>query len=240
MNAFRLTIELALACCFFLMGCASTPSSSTKSSIAQPGAQSATQPARASNPSAEAPQSLKSTGEYAEDIYDAAHASNWKLAFAKSTRLSDTSSKLGGDLQSAPELNEIQSRVSTLKKDIETKQRLAAMTDANEITRLAADLSAGFRSTLPVQVVKLDYLGRKLQIESAQGNLSSLKQTTSEIRSNWNEVKTALEQKHASTTANRFEAIVSNLEKATSVSSFAKLAKEELDEVDKLENAFSV
>lgn len=112
------------------------------------------------------------------------------------------------------------------------------MTDANEITRPAAEVTAEFRSTLPVQVVKLDYLERKLQIESAQGSLSSLKQTASEIRSNWNGVKAALEQKH-SVTANSFEAIVTKLENAKGLSSFATLAKEELDEVNKLENAFT-
>lgn len=237
MNKFRLALTVALSCCAFSMGCSSTPSSSTKSQVTQPGtSQAQTAPAR--NTSAEAPPSLKNTGEYAEDIYDAAHAGNWKLASARSTQLAGSSSKLRSDLPSDPEIGEIQSRVSALEKDIAKKDRLAAMTDANEITRLAAEVSAGFRSTLPVQVVKLDYLGRKLQIESAQGNFSSLKQTTSEIRSNWNEVKAALEQKH-SVTAKNFEAIVNKLENAKGVSSFAKLAKEELDEVDKLENAFT-
>lgn len=181
---------------------------------------------------------MKNGGEYAEDIYDAAHAGNWKLASAKLTQLADSSSKLRSDLQPAPEIGQIQSRVSALEKNIAKKDRLDAMTNANEITRLAADLSAGFQSTVPVQVAKLDYLGRKLQIESARGNLSSLKQTTSEIRLNWNEVKTSLEQKH-SATANNFEAIVSKLENAKGVSSFARLAREELDEVDKVENAFT-
>ena len=235
MNGFRLALSMALSCCIFSIGCSSTTSSSTKSQVTQPETPQTQTPARAT--SAEAPPSLKNTGEYAEDIYDAAHAGNWKLASAKSTQLADSSSKLRSDLPSDPEIGEIQSRVSALEKDIAEKDRLAAMTDANEITRLAAELSAGFRSTVPVQVVKLDYLGRKLQIESARGNLSSLKQTTSEIRSNWNEVKTAVEQKH-SATANNFEVIVSKLENAKGVSSFAKLAKEELDEVDKLENAF--
>jgi hypothetical protein len=236
-NKFRLALGLALTGCLFSVGCSSTPSSSTKSSVAQPGTPQ-TQPAPAKNASAEARQSLKNTGEYAEDIYDAAHATNWKLASAKSMRLADSSSKLPSGLQPAPELSEIESRVSALKKDIAAKNRLSTMSDANEITRLAADLSAGFRSKVPVQVAKLDYLGRKLQIESTQGNLSSLKQTTSEIRSNWNDVKTALEHRHP-TTANNFEAIVSKLESAKGVSSFAKLAKEELDEVDQLENAFT-
>ena len=147
----------------------------------------------------------KTPGEYAEDIYDGAHAGNWKLASAESTQLADSSSKLRSDLPSAREIGEIQSRVSALEKDIAKKDRLAAMTDANEITRPAAEVTDEFRSTLPVQVVKLDYLERKLQIESAQGSLSSLKQTTSEIRSNCNGVKAALEQKH-SVTANSFEA----------------------------------
>lgn len=236
-NKFRLALGLALTSCVFSVGCSTAPNSSAKSSVAQPGTPQ-TQPAPEKNASAEAPQSLKNTGEYAEDIYDAAHAGNWKLATAKSTQLADSSSKLRNDLQPASELSEIQSRVSALEKDIAAKNRLAAMTDANEITGLAADLSARFRSTVPVQVVKLDYLGRKLQIESARGNISSLKQTTSEIRSNWNEIKTALEQKHAAT-ANHFEAIVSKLENARGVSSFARLAKEELDEVDKVENAFT-
>ena len=164
MRKFRLGLGMIVSCCFLVLGCSSTRSSSTKSSAGQSGAQTATQPASSSTASNAAPPSLKNAGEYAEDLYDAAYNGNWKLASTKSASLRDAATKLNGDLQSASAVAEIQSRVSALQKDVAAKKRLAVMTDSNEITRLTAEISEMFPSRVPIEVVKLDYLGRRLQI----------------------------------------------------------------------------
>jgi uncharacterized small protein (DUF1192 family) len=153
--------------------------------------------------------------------------------------LNNATAKLHGDIPSAPEVSEIESRVSALQNDISAKNKLASMTESNEITRLAAELNRKFESPVPVQVVTLDYLGRKLQIESVRKDLAALKQTTSEIRSNWNDLKPQLEQKGASSEEKRFDSIVQNLEAAKAAGQFVQLAKRELAEMDNLEKVFA-
>jgi hypothetical protein len=76
--SFRFEFALIFSCVLALIGCSRSANPLQSQSNAQLRAQDAKAPA--GNALTAAPQSLKDTGEYAENIYDAANTRNWKAA----------------------------------------------------------------------------------------------------------------------------------------------------------------
>ena len=160
----------------------------------------------------EVPKALADAGEYGENLYDFAKANDWKHAEARRT-------------------------VAALNHSVARKQRLMTMREANQVTLDVADLTAAYKVSVPVEVTRLDYYGRELEIWAEVGTMARLKATASGMRHEWNAVRSRVEGKNRAE-AEKFEALVARTERARTPKECSPLASLMLDEVDHLESVF--
>lgn len=181
------------------------------------------------------PKALVDAGEFAENIYDFAKLKDWTKAEAKLDSLEKSLSELKTANLAAPQFVEA---INSLATAVKAKNEIDAMREANQATFLVAEQSTKFNLKVPVEIVKLDYYGREIEILAITKDDAKLKTTTQEIRQIWNAVKPKIEAKGATKVAAKFESLVVKAEKAGSIEDYAKVALPILDEVDNLEKVF--
>ena len=181
------------------------------------------------------PVPLSDAGEYGENTYDMAKAKNWTKAAEKLHELKQSQSQMANaGIKSA----ELDAAIAALDKDVAAKGQTAALRDANQVTFIAADLTAKYNPPIPIEVTKLDYYGRELEIWSMAKDDAKLKSTAQAIRQTWNSVKPKVEAKGGTKQAQNFETLVAKTDAANSIADYAKAATPILDEVDNLEKVF--
>lgn len=183
------------------------------------------------------PKPLADFGEAAEGAYDESLAGNWSKAAASVTEI-----KAGLDQLAPAKVSAVgfASTVAVLEKAVATKDRLAAMTAANELTRLANEAARPFGPTIPADVTALDCVGRDLQIAAEQGDTAKVTTAIAAVRAAWDKARPLVDTKKdkAAKPSAAFSATVAKLEKTAEPKQAGALAKELLDQVDDLEGVF--
>lgn len=182
------------------------------------------------------PAALTDAGEFGENIYDAAKANDWKAANAKLNELKAAAQKMTGDKIGSAEFDRA---FGKLEKAVAAKDKNASLVEANQLTLEAANLTAKYNPKVPVEVVKLDFYGRELEIWSQAKDEAKLRETAKMIRQDWNAVKAKIEAKGGTKEAAAFENLVVKTDSAKTPADYAKLATPILDEVDNLEKVFA-
>lgn len=183
------------------------------------------------------PKPLAAAGEYAENVYDAAKARDWKTADAKLAALKDSTAQLGGTSR-AGDLGTLRADVAALEKAVGARDQQAALLTSNKATFDAANLSATFDNPVPVAVTKLDYYGRQAEVQAAAGDTATLKQTAAEVQSTWDGVRAQVVHNGGTAEAKEFDGLVAQLQQANTPNQYGKLATPILDQVDYLEKVF--
>ena len=184
------------------------------------------------------PESLIEAGEYAENIYDQAKANDWTRAQARLDQLREAVAKLPTAAKGNPDAPPLSSTIPALQKAVGQKDQQTAMKEANQITLMVANMSAPYKTVLPVEITKLDYLGRELEIWAAANDSAKLQQTTQMLRQTWNGIRPSVEAHGGVAEAKKFDELVAEAERAKSSSDYERVAKRLLDEVDNLEKLF--
>ena len=187
------------------------------------------------------PASLANAGEYGENIYDDAKASNWARAAAKLTALKEVAKQLRRELQGAStDEDKLDANITALDRAVAARDRQATMREANQMTRVIADMTAPFNPPTPMEVTPLDYEGRELKIWSEARDATKLKATADEMRRTWDALRPKVEARggSGSAEAKRFANLVARVEAAQMPDEYARLATPLLDEVDNLEKVF--
>ncbi len=185
------------------------------------------------------PTSVTNTGEFAENIYDAAQTRNWNLAAEKLKALDETvaqaRTQASVQVKAEPEL---EPALAALTKAIASKNKQEAMHRSNQITSIAANLAEPFHPAVPADINRLDFYGRELEVWSAASNKGKLQSTVRDMRQAWSRVRPSVESHGGQTVAAKFDALVSRAELAKTTGAFKSVAKPILDEVDNLEKVF--
>ena len=211
-----------------------TPAATDKASTFNPAAL----PAAPSGPRP-VPASLHQLGESGEDLYDAGKAGKWKQADEKLATLKTAAQAEEQDLASnADAKGRLDAEISALDTAVAKHNRPKTMGEANQVTLVAADLSAPYQPKIPADVARLDYDGRELEIWSAAHDLPKLKATAAHLRATWDQVRPQVEAHNGADVAKHFDALVGHVDAAKSVAEYHRTAKPILDEVDKLEAVF--
>lgn len=185
------------------------------------------------------PEALVDVGEFGENVYDLAKANDWAKATEKFKSLKGAAQRIAGDLKDAnAEKKRLDETLTALGKALAATDKLAAMRAANQVTRVAADLSEPFNPQVPAAVTRLDFYGRELEIGTAAKDQKQLKAAAGGLRKNWDKIRAAVKARGGEPEAKRFDALVTRVEAATSVEDYGKLATPILDEVDNLEKVF--
>jgi hypothetical protein len=183
------------------------------------------------------PAALVRLGESAEGLFDAASASQWQTATEQLQALNAAASELPR-LPKVDLVAQLRSRIDDVTQSVTARNRVETMDFANGITRIVADLSAGFHTDVPIDIVMLDYYGRQLELGIATGRLATLTRAAAELRQQWNHIEPTIEQRGHAGEARRFTDIVVQLEGAQRPADFAAPARAELAAVDRLEAIF--
>jgi hypothetical protein len=236
----------ALALIVFLMfwvsACSSTSSRATNIPRAQPtGTQVTTPPGSASvsKPAEKSvPTSLSNAGEYGENVYDYAKANDWKNAEVKLAALKETVKNVSTDVKSqSAAVNLLDTNVAALSRAVAAKDQQATMREANQVTLDVANISTAYKLSVPVEVTKLDYYGRELEVWAQAKDANKLQATARDMRQTWDSLRPSVET-HSATEAKKFDALVARVESAKTPADYARVATPVLDEVDNLEKLF--
>ena len=184
------------------------------------------------------PTSLSNAGEYGENVYDYAKAKDWKNADLKLAALRDAVKNMRTDVNNqSASVDRFDANVAALDRVVTAKDRQAAMREANQLTLDVANMTAAYKLSVPVELTKLDYYGRELEIWTQAQDANKLQTTAREMRRTWDSLRPTVEA-HKATEAKKFDALVAEVESAKTSADYARVATPVLNEVDNLENLF--
>jgi hypothetical protein len=184
------------------------------------------------------PTSLADAGEYGENIYDYAKANDWKNADIKLAALKEAAKQVRADVRNdSSAVTQLDENVAALDRAVPAKDRQATMFEANQVTLDAANMTTAYKLSVPVEVTKLDYYGRQLEVWAQAKDANELQATAHEMRVTWDALRPSIEARSA-TEAKKFEALIAQVEGAKTPADNARVATLVLNEVDNLEKLF--
>jgi hypothetical protein len=227
---------------FWLNACSSNSSSMGNMSKAAPtGNAPAATPASASTAVTTAegvPASLANAGEYGENVYDYAKANDWKNADVKLAALRAAAKQVSTDVKNdSAAVDRLAENVAALDRAVSSKDRQVTMREANQVTLEVANMTTAYKLSVPVEVTKLDYYGRELEVWAQAKDANKLQATAGEMRRTWDALRPSVEA-HSIKEAKKFDALVAQVESAKTPADYARAATPVLNEVDNLEKLF--
>jgi len=112
------------------------------------------------------------------------------------------------------------------------------MREANQVTLDVANMTTAYKLSVPVEVTKLYYYGRELEVWAQAQDANKLQATAREMRQTWDSLRPTIEA-HSIAEARKFDALVARVESAKTDADYAHVATLVLDEVDNLEKLFN-
>jgi protein tyrosine phosphatase (PTP) superfamily phosphohydrolase (DUF442 family) len=180
--------------------------------------------------------SLAQLAEAAENLYDAVKADNWTGADAAFRPMQRAANTLPAEL---PDSAHLRSVLDALRDVLAARNRVGTLSGSNEITLIAANMSAGYKQSVPVGVARLDYWGRALEIQAASRDAMKLAEISRRIRAIWDDLRPAIEARGSTAEAARFDRLVAQLQTLESPDAYARLAGPFRDAVDVIEKVFT-
>jgi hypothetical protein len=223
-NYLKAGLKLGLASCFALVFTAS-------STIAQTASQGTP---RMDRP----PRALADVGNAAAYLFDAARDSRWDDATYQLQAIQTGLHDLPTSLAPHDIWKLLRRRTRELATYVRRHDKVRTMDAANATTRLAADLSRTFDATVPIQVPLLSYFGRQLEVAVAGHDKARLRRAKSDLVQTWNTLRPQLEQRGKADEVRRLTDIVVSLEGTQQAAEIERLARMELDDVERLRSAF--
>jgi len=217
----------------WLNACSPSSQSKTSNAAAKPAAASSVNTTGASVPT-----SLANAGEYGENVYDYAKANDWKNAGVKLAALKDAVNKVRTEVKDQDKaVDRLAANVVALDRAVTAKDRQTAMREANRLTLDVANMTAAYKLSVPVEVTRLDYYGRELEVWAQAQDVNKLQVTAREMRQTWDSLRPSI-QTHSAPEAKKFDALVAQVESAKTPAASARVATLVLNEVDNLEKLF--
>src|SRR6267378_5024842 len=181
--------------------------------------------ARVSSPATPVVQAaIDDVGRYGESIYDMAKVSDWKQAASDLAWLKKAAGKLPAEVNgNGREQVQLNDTIQALDTAITEKNWERAAREANQITWIGAELAAPFKPLVPIEVTRLDYYGRELEISSIQKDEPRLKVTAAGMVTAWNALRPQLEAAGGVSEAERFGKLIAQVLAAKRPADFGKL-----------------
>jgi hypothetical protein len=223
-NCLQSSLQLGLACCFALAFTASTTHAQTASQKTP----------RADRP----PRALVDMGNAAAYLFDAARDDRWDDATYQLQAIHTQLHDLPSSLAPADVWKLLRRRTRELGRYVGKRNKVRTMESANATARLAADLSRTFDTTVPIQVPLLAYLGRQLEVAVAGHDQARLRRAKSDLVQTWNTLRPQLDQRGKVDDVRRLTDIVVSLEGAQQPAEIERLARAELENVERIRSDF--
>jgi hypothetical protein len=186
------------------------------------------------------PSSLIGAGEFAENIYDHAAANDWKSAAVSVQALGEAAKKVRADVRHRSDVKvALDGHVLALDRAVGEHNRWVAMREANQVTLAVAELTAVYKVRVPVELMRLDYYGRELEIWAEAKDMARLRATSAQMVEEWDRLRPAIDARSPATEGQKVGDLLAQVEAAQTAADYARLSKPVLDEVDHLETFFN-
>jgi hypothetical protein len=186
------------------------------------------------------PASITKIGELGKDIYDLANQNEWTKLFNRLDLLNKATDELDTNVTADEKVKrQLFKSITDLEESAEARGALGAMQAANQIMLIAADLAEPFHPPMPVDVARLHYYGRELQIWSQDKQEAKLEETAEAFRESWTNVRSVVSDHGGTAEAERLDALVRKLGEAKSSDEYSTIVTPILDEVDNVEKLFA-
>jgi hypothetical protein len=124
----------------------------------------------------------------------------------------------------------------------EKKNPILAALTANQITALLIDLQRFYATTMPLEIPRMDYLGREIVLlASVPNNFGLLERRIAELLETWDNLKPVIQAKQtpkAAEVASQVSQAITTLKSERTSSQFIKNGNHILDLIDKLEELY--
>lgn len=185
------------------------------------------------------PASLLQVGNVAADLFDAAWWSDWRRADIELQSLNEAASELALELPRPDLAAKLQANVVGVTEGISARERIKAMTAANALTQIVAELSAQYEPAVPYDVKMLGYYGRQIEVGIARGRPADSARAASDLATVWNRVEPAIVQRGHAGDARSFGDLVVELIGAEQPADFVVPVSAELAAVSRMERVFT-
>jgi len=189
------------------------------------------------------PRALEAAGDHGEGAYEQIFADAWAAAHIQVDSLAaDLGAVDRAVAGQAATKAELRSDLSDLEAAVASRDRHEALRLSNDVTRIAAHLSAPYHPPLPVGITLLDYYGRVLQLQAEAQDDGALTRAVAGLQGAWDTIRPAVEARPGGAAeAEAFGALV-GLAGATTgptaPATFKTLSGRILDGVDEVERLF--
>ena len=177
-------------------------------------------------------------GHDAENLYDWGRQNDWTKARGDLAALKSAVAKLDAS-HAAGDLSGVHRQLEAIEVAVNHRQARALAHSANEMTKVAAQLSRQFRPQVPVEVTLLDYDGRELELWADEGKIAQLHESRMRLSEGWTTVRPSVVARGGIAEAKHFDAVIDQLTLAKTPREFAAVATPILDGIDSLETVFT-
>lgn len=161
------------------------------------------------------PKAIYKTNEAAEDLYDYAGAGNLSKVKLKINELNNLYGQYRKDAEEnrlTPQLLDFYSLyIYRLNEELKSKDFDKIAFSANQITGIGSAFDNHFKTKIPGEISRLDYLGRELLLESKTKNIKAINRRLSDIDYIWKSIKSLVLNMHGKKQSVIFEKIVAEI-----------------------------
>lgn len=190
------------------------------------------------------PKEVQLVAEKAENVIDFLLKKEWTEAQSaidvivrNETKVEDEMLDKGLSLSTVNRFRYLISRLRALAK--ERNEPIRAALNANQITALLIDLQDCYPQTTPLDISRIDYLGREIVLLSHISNSSdALNKPIIQLQDVWNTLKPTIQKHKGGGIILQMDQVISNLKKESSRSKIKKDGNRILDLVDDMEALF--
>lgn len=187
---------------------------------------------------ANTPSSLTDAGRFAKNIYQYASANDWRNAAFEVTALGDAIKEVRAEVEGQSDLkDDLYGHALATDRAVTEHTRSVAMREANEVTLAVIEMTTAYELRVPIELSKLDYYGRELQIWAEAQDITRLQTTTFQLIREGNRLRRAIDAR-SPVEGGRLGTLLAQIEGAETFADYASLSKSVRDEVDRLERLF--
>ncbi len=195
-------------------------------------------------PSTPLPENVHFVAEKAEDVIDYYLNGNWPgaqiIVDSMSSREKGVAAILRNNklpVSSVDDFHYFMFRLKTLTQ--QSKDPIQSALVANQITNLLIDLQKHYAHSVPLQIARMDYLGREIVLLARiNNNYSLLTERISEMDRTWKSLREIIFKKGGEKVASQMDQIIETMHKGVSMPQIIKQGNTILDLVDELEALF--
>ncbi len=186
-----------------------------------------------------APECVWKVGSQGTAIFYAAKDSQWGQAARDLQSLKACTQQLQTEVKGNDDKKKkLEQDAGDIERALSTQNREQAMLSANDITLVATNIAGEYQVSMPMDVPRLDYYARQLQIYAEANDTGKLKATADQMKSTWQQVFVNLQSHVGPDDTKKMQIIIDRLQAAKQPSEYQAAASDVVGVVSDIERLY--